>query len=65
MRHHYLRSEKIDFPVLDESVTRGRTNHPTDGPTDGPTNGRTDRPSYRDARTHLKITKLKITKFKY
>ena len=24
------------------------------GRTDGPTDGRTDRPSYRDARTHLK-----------
>ena len=32
----------IDFPVFDESVTDGRTD------------GRTDRPSYRDARTHLK-----------
>ena len=27
----------------------------TDGHTDGRTHGRTDRPSYRDARTHLKI----------
>ena len=27
----------------------------TDGPTYGPTDGRTDRPSYRDARTHLKM----------
>ena len=27
----------------------------TDGPTDGPTDGRMDKPSYRDARTHLKI----------
>ena len=26
----------------------------TDGPMDGWINGRTDRPSYRDARTHLK-----------
>ena len=34
--------------------TYGRTNRRTNGPTDGPTNGRTDRPSYRDARTHLK-----------
>ena len=31
------------------------TNQLTDGPTDGPTNGWTDTPSYRDARTHLKI----------
>ena len=27
----------------------------TDRPTVGPTDGRTDRPSYRDARTHLKM----------
>ena len=26
-----------------------------DGPTDGRTDGRTDGPTYRDARTHLKI----------
>ena len=31
---------------FDESVT--------DGPTDRQTDGRTDRPSYRDARSHLK-----------
>ena len=28
----------------------------TDGPMDQWTDGTTDRPSYRDARTHLKIT---------
>ena len=28
---------------------------PTDRPTDGRTDGRTDIPSYRDARTHLKV----------
>ena len=40
-------SQGIDFPCFFyESVTDGRT--------DGPTNGRTDRPSYRDARMHLK-----------
>ena len=32
-------------------VCDGRTDRPTDGLTDG----RTDAPSYRDARTHLKI----------
>ena len=32
-------------------MTYGRTDRPTDGPTDR----RTDTPSYRDARTHLKI----------
>ena len=30
------------------------TDRPTDGPTNGPMDGRTDRPSYRDAWTHLK-----------
>ena len=35
--------------------TDGRPDGLTDGPTDGPTDGRTDTPSYRDARTHLKI----------
>ena len=32
-----------------------RTDRRTDGPTDRPTDRRTDEPSYRDARTHLKI----------
>ena len=31
------------------------TDGTTDGPTDGPTDRRTDAPSYRDARTHLKV----------
>ena len=31
-----------------------KTALPTDGPTNRRTDGRTDRPSYRDARTHLK-----------
>ena len=35
------------FATFYESVTDGRT--------DGPMDRRTDRPSYRDARTHLKI----------
>ena len=30
----------------------------TDRPTDGPTDRRTDTPSYRDARTHLKMALL-------
>ena len=36
-------------------MTDGRTEGPTDGRTDRRTDGRTDTPSYRDARTHLKI----------
>ena len=39
------------------------TDGPTDRRTDGPTDGRTDTPSYRDARTHLKmpiLSKIKI-----
>ena len=31
--------------------------------TDGPIDGRTDRPSYRDARTHLKTADVGNTKF--
>ena len=44
------------FPTFHKSVTDRRTDGPTDGRTDGPT----DIPSYRDARTHLRI--LFITK---
>ena len=40
MRHHYLRSKSSIFPFLTKASR---------------TDGRTDRPSYRDARTHLKI----------
>merc|ERR1712228_532954 len=36
----------------------GVTDGPTDGRTDGWTDGRMDTPSYRDARTHLKIVKI-------
>ena len=50
----------IDFPVFDESVTRG----PTDRQTDRPTDGRTDKPGYRDARTHLKRKKERKEKKK-
>ena len=35
--------------------TGRRTDGPTDGRTDGPMDGWTDTPSYRDARTHLKM----------
>ena len=31
----------------------------TDGPTDGPTNGQMGTPSYKGARTHLKIKRKK------
>merc|ERR1712237_238928 len=34
---------------------------PTDGPTDGRTDGRTDKASYRDARTHLKTSRMPST----
>ena len=36
----------------------------TDGHTDIRTYGRTDRPSYRDARTHLKMKKIERKKHK-
>ena len=36
-------------------VAARRKKEVNDGPTNGPTDGRTDIPSYRDARTHLKI----------
>ena len=36
----------------------GRTYGSTDGPTDGRGDIRTDGPSYRDARTHLKMSKI-------
>jgi len=36
-------------------VGDGPTDGRTDGRTEGRTDGRTDTPSYRDARTHLKI----------
>ena len=39
--------------ATDESMD-GQTDGPMDGPTVGQTNGLTDRPSYRDAMTHLK-----------
>ncbi len=42
-------SQKCDIQT--DRQTDGRT----DGPTDGQMDGRTDTPSYRDARTHLKI----------
>ena len=56
------------FIIFDESVpdrrtdgwTNGPTDERTDGQTDGRTNVRTDRPSYRDARTHLKISIFSI-----
>ena len=38
--------KRLIFIVFDKSMTDGRTNWQTDG--------RTDRPSFRDARTHLK-----------
>ena len=40
----------MTFVNFYESVTDG----PTDGPTDRRTDGRKDKPTYRDARTHLK-----------
>ena len=47
-----IHEEKPSFLQLKKKrITDGRT----DGPTDGPTDRRTDGPSYRDARTHLKI----------
>ena len=45
----------VNFGVFALMLTDIRTEPRTDGPTDGQTNGRTDIPSYRDARTHLKI----------
>ena len=47
-------SQKFNSCVTDGRTDR-RTDRRTDGPTDGRTDGRTDTPSYRDARTHLKI----------
>ena len=40
--------------------TDGRTDGRTDRRTDGPTDRQTDTPSYRDARTHLKTTRVKV-----
>ena len=40
--------------------THGWTNRQTDGRTDGRTDWRMDRPSYRDARTHLKTLSIDI-----
>ena len=61
------RSSKAKNPINAEKVkcdgrtdgptdgrTDGRTDRRTDRPIDGPTDQRTGRPSYRDARTHLK-----------
>ena len=45
--------------------TDGPTNGPTDGPTNGPTDGRMDTPSYRDARTHLKIGPFDRERYDY
>ncbi len=38
--------------------TDRQTDRQTDRPTDRPTDRRTDTPSYRDARTHLKMKTL-------
>ena len=40
--------------ILAKKNNAPRTDGPTDGRTDGWMGGRMDRPSYRDARTHLK-----------
>ena len=40
--------------LLREGVPDGPTDGPTDGWTYGRTYGQTDKPSYRDAKTHLK-----------
>ena len=44
-----IHEEKPSFLQFKKNALR------THRPTDGRTDGRTDRPSYRDARTHLKI----------
>ena len=44
----------LHFSTFHKSVTDGRTDGRTDRRTDGPT----DIPSYRDARTHLKIMEI-------
>ena len=44
----------INFRDFKKRVTDGLTDGPTHQLTDGPTNGWMDRPSYRDAWTHLK-----------
>ena len=44
-----IHEEKPSFSDFEKNWLR------TDGRADGPTDRRTDRPSYRDARTHLKI----------
>ena len=49
------------FRSFRKGVTDLRTYGPTDLRTYGPTDLRTDRPSYRDARTHLKISPILIT----
>ena len=43
---------------LTDIRTDGHTDGHTDGRTDGRMDGRTDEPSYRDARTHLKIVSV-------
>ena len=54
MFYNYLLKNDDFFLVFYESVIDRRTEGRSDGRTDGPTDGRRDRPSYRDARTHLK-----------
>ena len=43
--------------LLSVVVKKRERDQRTDRPTDRPTNGWTDTPSYRDARTHLKIVR--------
>ena len=51
---------KAEYSALDASCRRLRESVP-DGPTDGRTYGWTDKPSYRDARTHLKTLTAFLT----
>ena len=53
------------FGEFKECVTDRPTDGRTDGPTVGPTDRRSDKPSYRDARTHLKKDRTASARFEF
>ena len=55
---HCFPSPLQSFSPIISSLKKTRS-----GPTDGPTDWRSDRPSYRDARTHLKTTRTSLIPF--
>ena len=68
--HHFVSIIQVGKKWFREKkrIMDGPTDQPmdrwTDRRTDGPTEGRTDRPSYRDAGTHLKMLAVVLFIFK-